>query len=429
MPASQLQALGAGPNQFTLTAGTPVSDVSQYDLGFFVQEDWRLKPNFTLSLGLRYETQNNIGDHKDFAPRVGFAWGLGGGKSRQPKTVVRGGFGIFYDRFSEDMTLQATRLNGITQQQFVVPFPNFFPIFPSAAALDASRVPQAVRRVDSNLHAPYMMQSAVGVDRQLPKNVSLSVNYTNTRGVHNLRSRDINAPFPGIGARPYGDIGDIYMYESSGIFNQRQLITNVNARFSRRFTLFGYFTVGSAKSNTDNAASFPANQYNLLNEYSRAGFDSRFHTFMGGSITAPWGLRFSPYISQTSSRPFNITVGRDLNGDSLFNDRPAFATDLTRTSVVHTPWGNFDTNPTAAQTIIPRNYGVGPSQFSVNLRMSRTFSFGNKAEATTTPDPSANSTFGGRGPGGPVGSRLRRTGWRRAARRRRVARVTRRRAR
>ena len=413
VPVSQLQALGAGPNQFTLTAGTPVSDVSQYDLGFFVQDDWRMKPNFTLSLGLRYETQNNISDHKDFAPRVGIAWGLGGGKTRQPKTVIRSGFGIFYDRFSEDMTLQAIRLDGIRQQQFIIPFPNFFPTFPSVADLGANRVQQAVRRIDSNLHAPYMMQAAVGMDRQLPKNISLSVNYTNTRGLHHLRSRDINAPLPGTftgvtgsGVRPYGAIGDIYMYESAGVFNQHQLITNVNARFSRKFTLFGYFTVGSAKSNTDSASSFPANQYSLVNEYSRAGFDSRFHTFMGGSITAPWGLRFSPYISQSSSRPFNITVGRDLNGDSLFNDRPAFATDLSRPSVVHTQWGAFDTNPTAGQTIIPRNYGVGPSQFSVNLRMSRTFSFGNKAEAVTAPSASPDSAFGGgrdRGPGGDRG--------------------------
>jgi hypothetical protein len=171
--------------------------------------------------------------------------------------------------------------------------------------------------------------------------------------------------------------------------------------------MFGYFTVGSAKSNTDSAGSFPSNQYSLVNEYSRAGFDARFHTFIGGSITAPWGLRFSPYISESSSRPFNITVGRDLNGDSIFNDRPAFATDLSRPSVVHTPWGTFDTNPIAGQTIIPRNYGVGPGQFSVNLRLSRTFGFGNKTEATAAaPAASPDSAFGGgreRGPGGDRG--------------------------
>jgi hypothetical protein len=408
IPASQFQALGAGPSQFTLTSGTPVSDINQFDLGFFAQDDWRLRPNFTLSLGLRYETQNHIGDHRDIAPRVGIAWGLGGGKSRQPKTVLRAGFGMFYDRFSEDLTLSAIRLNGVTQQQFVVPFPSFFPNFPDVASLESNLAPQAIRKIDSNLHAPYMMQMAIGIDRQLPRNITVSVNYTRTQGVHNLRSRNINAPLPGTytlgvpgsGVRPYSNLGDIYLYESSGIFRQNQLISNVNARISRRVSLFGYFMVGNAKSNTDTAATFPSNQYDLTNEYGRAGFDSRFRTFIGGSLTAPLGLRFAPFISQSSGRPFNITAGRDLNGDSLFNDRPAFATDPSRASI-HTAWGNFDPNPIPGEIIIPRNYGDGPGQFSVNLRVGRTFSFGDKSEPTARPDGAGgDSTFGGRGPGG-----------------------------
>src|SRR5262249_19126668 len=151
--------------------------------------------------------------------------------------------------------------------------------------------------IDSNLRAPYVIQTAIGVDRQLPKNIAISLNYTNTRGVHSLRSRDINAPLPGTftgpgtGVRPFGPLGDIYLYESSGVFNQHQLIGNVNARFSRRVTMFGFVTVGSAKSNTDSAASFPANQYDLSSEYGRAAFDTRLRVFMGGSLTAPLGLR------------------------------------------------------------------------------------------------------------------------------------------
>jgi hypothetical protein len=131
-------------------------------------------------MGFRYETQNNIHDHKDFAPRVGIAWGLGGG--RQPKTVLRAGTGIFYDRFTEDLTLQAIRQNGVAQQQFTVFNPDFFPNVPSVANLEAKLVPQAIRRVDSNLEAPYVIQSAIGVDRQLPGNIALSVTYTNTAG-------------------------------------------------------------------------------------------------------------------------------------------------------------------------------------------------------------------------------------------------------
>ena len=399
---------GGGASQFTLTGGTPIASVSQFDLGFFVQDDWRMRPNFTLSLGLRYETQNNIHDHKDFAPRIGIAWGLGGG--RQPKTVLRAGTGIFYDRFTEDLTLQAIRQNGVTQQQFTVYNPNFFPNVPSVAGLESSLIPQAIRRIDSNLHAPYVIQSAIGIDRQLPKNIALSITYTNTRGLHNLRSRNINAPLdgtfnpavPGSGIRPDGDLGDIYLYESSGVFNQNQLMTNINARMSRRISLFGYLVLGSAKSNTDGSGTFPANQYDLTSEYSRAGFDTRVRSVIGGSLTAPFKFQLAPFIMMSSGRPFNVTIGRDLNGDTLFTDRPAFATALSRT-VIHTAYGDFDPNPIPGETIIPRNYGDGPAQFTVNLRLSRTFSFGERStRASNQADP--NSTFGGgRGPEGPGG--------------------------
>ena len=106
--------------------GSPNADVTTYDAGLYVQDDWRVRPNITLSSGLRFETQNDIHDHGDWAPRLGIAWGVGG-KSAPPKVVLRGGFGIFYDRFQSEQLLQAERLNGITQQQFVINNPTCFP--------------------------------------------------------------------------------------------------------------------------------------------------------------------------------------------------------------------------------------------------------------------------------------------------------------
>ncbi len=378
--ATQIRAQGFGPSQFTVEGGNPIADVNQFDLGFFAQDDWRLKPKFTLSLGIRYETQNIIHDRKDWAPRVGIAWGLGGGKNA-PKTVLRIGYGFFYDRFTQDLTLNSMHVNGIAQQQYIIYNPNFYPTIPNLATLTAT--PQAIWRIDSRMHAPYVTQGAVGVDRQLPRNTTVSVTYANSHGVHQLRARDINAPLPGTfiqgvansGVRPYGNIGDIYQYEGSGLFNQQQLITNFNSRISTKLQLFGYFTVGDAHSNTDGATTFPANQYDESSEYSRAAFDARFHTFMGGTITAPLGLRFAPYISQTSSKPFNIVLGQDVYGDTLLNARPAFA--IPGLPSRNTPWGDFYVGPpVAGETIIPRNYGIGPSQFSVNLRVSRTWGFG-----------------------------------------------------
>ena len=412
---TSLEAYQAGqPSQFSLIAGTPLATVKQYDAGLFATDDWRLKPNFTLSLGLRFETQDNIGDHADIAPRVGFAWGVGGGKSGQPKTVIRGGFGIFYDRFGESLVMQAVQENGILQQQYVVTDPTFYPNVPPLSELTVAS--STVYRIDSHLHAPYTLQGAMGVERQLPKNVTLAVTYTHSRGVDMLRSRNINAPLPGTfdplvpesGVFPYGDVGNIYLYESSGLFTQNQLITNINARINTKLNLFGYYTWGKAESNTDGSGSFPSNPYNEKYDWGRAGFDVRNRVFLGGSVVAPLGLRFSPFIIAQSGAPFDITLGQDLNGDSIYNDRPAFATNANAPGVVSTKYGLFNTNPQPGDTIIPRNFGDGPGLFSVNLRLSRTFGFG--AEKTNVaaagggmPGAGGLQVGGMRGAGGPRG--------------------------
>lgn len=403
---AQIAAQGGGPSQFSITAGTPVAAINQYDLGVFAQDDWKLKPNFTLSYGLRYETQNQISDHHDIAPRIGFAWGLGGNKGSRPKTVIRAGAGVFYDRFGENLTLQALRLNGVVEQRFVVPNPDFFPTIPPLATLQANLSPQTIYKVAPNLQAPYVFQEAIGVERQLPKNITVSFTYTNSHGVHQLRARDINAPLPG-GARPFGGTQNIFQYESSGIFNQSQLITNINARVSPRFSLFGFYSLNSAHSNTDGAGTFPANQYDLSSEYGPAAFNVHQRLFIGGSMAAPYGLRFSPFVMASSGAPFDITLGRDVYGDSLYNARPAFASPgATGPNIVSTPYGTFNLTPGPGDTIVPRNYGVGPGQLNLNMRLAKTFSFGGEP-SSTAPGGGWGGGHGGEhhggGPGGGLG--------------------------
>ena len=424
-----LGAPGVRPTQFTINGGEPQAQVSQTDFGAFAQDDWRLRPNFTLSLGLRYETQNNIDSNLNFAPRVSFAWSPGGGGTSRPKMVLRGGFGVFYDRFREDLTLQANRLNGTNQLQFIVPNPDFFPTVKSAATLRAEGLQQniqTVRHVAEDLQSPYTMQAAISVERQLPRGFTLAVTYLNARTVHALRSRNINTPLPGTFnpdlpgggpnvVRPFGNIGNIFQYESTGFINENRLIVSINNRFGQKFTIFGNYSLGSVKSDTFDANNFPANSYDLSGEYGRSPLDIRHRMFLGGNITAPWDIRINPFIIAFSGRPFNITIGRDLNGDALFTERPAFATDLNRSSVRVTPFGAFDLRPLPGQEIIPRNYGQGPAFFSVNLRVGKTFSFGElpsrsgAASAPAQPGGGERAAAGGpgvgggRGPGGPGG--------------------------
>lgn len=404
----EIRQLGGGATQFSIAGGDPRSDVDQYEFGGFVQDDWKLSQNLLLSLGLRYEAQTNIEDKLDLAPRLGIAWAPGAKRGFRPKTVVRAGAGIFYNRVEDGLTLEANRFDGVKQAQFIVSNPDFFPLVPSVDELLFAAQPQTTRRLSTELNTPYSIQGAISVERQLPLNFTLSASYVKVRMLHLLRSRNINAPLPGSGIRPFGNVGNIYEYDSDGVFNQDQLVLNFSNRFSRSFSVFGHYSFGRARSDTDSANSFPADPLDLAGDYGRSSLDIRHRLFVGGSFTAPWGVRFSPFVIVSSGRPFNITAGRDSNGDSVFTERPAFATDLNKPGVVVTPLGTFDPNPGPGQQIIPRNFGEGPGFFMVRMRISKTIGFGKAPEvaaADATGDLGGGPVFiGGRGsPGGSRG--------------------------
>lgn len=419
-----IRARGGGPTQFSISGGDPQVAVSYVDFSPFIQDDWRVRPNLTLSAGLRYETQNNIGSNLDFAPRVAFAWSPAS-EPRNQTTVIRGGFGIFFQRFNQNLTLQALRTTG-GSQQFVVTDVNspalnqavFTPAgvsgVPTPDQLTSFQVRRTVREIAPDLRTPYTMQTAFSVERQLPYRITLSVSYIGARTLHALRSRNVNAPLldasgrlprdaagNAVIVRPDPARGNIYRFESSGVFKQHQLVVNLNNRFSRRFTLFGNYTLNFARSNTDFAGNFPINQYDLSNEFGNSVQDQRHRLFLGGSVNAlPWGIRLNPVVVVNSGRPFNITVGRDLNGDALFTERPAFATDLSRASVRRTAFGDFDLDPQPGFVIIPRNYGRGPAFYSVNLRTSKTFGFGEVPASRAAAGGAGGGRRGGGGGGG-----------------------------
>ncbi|HVP00831.1 MAG TPA: carboxypeptidase regulatory-like domain-containing protein [Bryobacteraceae bacterium] len=396
---SQIQALGGEPSQFSMSAGNPYLALQQMDAGVFAGDDWKLRPNFTISLGVRYEMQTNIADHNDWAPRIGFAWAPGGANNPKPKTVFRGGFGMFYDRFALGNTLTAERYNGTVQQAYVVTNPLFFPNIPSLDMLNGALAPQVRYVKDSNLHSSYLMQTALTVERQLPSNATLAVTYTNSHGLHELRSFNINSPllgtYPANPVYPYGNADPLLLMTSSGLFNQNQLVTNINSRLNQNVSLFGFYMWSKAMSNTDGLGTYPASPYSQDGEYAPSAYDVRHRAFIGGSINTKWNMRFSPFVNLNSGAPFNITTGSDPYGTSLFTARPAIATDHSLPGLIQTPYGLLDPNPSPGEKIIPRNFGRGPGQYTVNLRVSKTFGLGPEKESA-----SGNTPQGGMG-GGP----------------------------
>jgi hypothetical protein len=396
MTPAQVRALGGGATQFSINTGNPVVYPGSWDIGLFAGDDWKATSNLTLSYGLRFETQAYISDRADFAPRLAFAWAPHGSSSKgTPGFVIRGGYGFFYDRFSEPFRLTAQRYNGINQQQFVLTNPDTFSstdlsAIPSQAMLLASSSSQIIHTYSSSMRAPALMQSIIGVERQLPGKTTLAVNYTNSHGTHQFLTRNINAPLPGTytgvagsGKFPFPTEGPIYEMESAGLYNQNQLSVNLNARPTAKISLFATYTLAYAFSNTDGINTFPANQYDLAAEYGPAATDVRHRASLGGSITTKFGLLWSPFVILQSGMPFNIVTSQDIYGDTVLTARPGFAASGTP-GVIATSYGFLDPTAAEGEKLVPRNYGRGPGLYSVNLRLARTFRFGEVRQGATS---------------------------------------------
>src|SRR5687768_13086602 len=315
--------------------------------------------------------------------------------------VIRGGIGVFYDRFGERATLLANRFNGVNQLDFRVFDPavldqstfslNGVTNVPTIESLQAFAAPQITRTIAGDFQVPTFVMTAVNFERQLPSKFTFFAVFFNYRGKHLLRLRNINSPLPGTydpehpndAVRPRGNIGDLYYYESSARFNDYRFFGGLRRQMSKGFSLFAHFGAGKGKTDTDCifgsiANCFPADTYDLSNEYSRVAFIPSGNLFVGGTLVLPkLKVNLNPFIVFSSGRPFNIVTGRDTNGDGLFTERPAFATAQTSPeNLRRTKFGDFDLAPAPGQELIPRNYGLGPSFFSVNLGINRAFRFG-----------------------------------------------------
>jgi hypothetical protein len=210
----------------------------------------------------------------------------------------------------------------------------------------------------------------------------------------------------------------VFEYDSSGRYNQNQFIVNFSSRLHRNASVNAYYVLGFAKSDTDGIGSFPANPYDFSTEYGRASGDIRHRFVLSGTFRAPWGISLNPLIFVQSGRPFNIILGRDVNGDTVINERPAFApadADCSKTTLFRcTPFGNFKLTFGPGDVMIPRNLAEGPGSTTVNLRVSKTWSFGSEGRGANANQQNGqrdgrNATMmgggmaGGRGPGGPGG--------------------------
>jgi hypothetical protein len=379
--------------------------------GFF-QDDWRIKPNLMIGLGARWEGQNWIHDHSDWAPRVALAWSPGRPGSDPAKTVIRTGYGWFYNRFTVPTAfnsaagipyiVQAIHDNQINQQSYVVSNPTFYnsnaPVPQNVLTSSKTSVP-AFHSIDRNFKAALDMQAGAGIDHQISRYFTANLSYLYTQGVHQYFSNNVTAPafnsatYLVTGAAPsvYN-----YQYQSGGFFRQHQVIFTSSAQ-TKHFVFNGSYSFNHAMSDTQGVNSFVSVSQNPGLDYGPASFGVRHRGTLFSSYTAPFGFVFVSLFEIQSGIPYNLTSGYDLTGNNQFNARPGYGV-CGAPGVISTRYGCLDPNPAGkGERIVPFAVAAGPRNILFDLRLSKTFGIGPRVDSTVGGQSMAANTISDQG--------------------------------
>ena len=303
------------PSRFTQRLGLREIELSQFQFGTFIQDDIRLHKTLMLSLGLRYEWQNNLKDKNNFSPRVSFSWS----PAKKGKTVFRGGAGIYYDWFGTRSlsTILSRSIDRPSETIIINPgFPDPF----AGGALEV--LEQSFWQKDQNLESPQIFVTLFGISQRLGKIGSLRATYKFERGTHVFRSRDLNAPPLG-GVRPDLNFGRIVNVESSAFYESNSLSFSFFGNIAKKIRVYGNYTLAKRISDSDGIFSLPTDNFNLALDRSVSSQDRRHQGYIYSGWDVRKDIKLSLSYNFSSPTPYSVTTGLDNNNDTNFNDRPA----------------------------------------------------------------------------------------------------------
>ena len=365
-------APGYRPSQFSIVRGNPAVALSLVEGAWFAQDDWRVKPRLTVSYGVRHDVQQYDGTRMRLAPRAGLAWA----PRADGNSAVRAGVGVFNTPIPHRLFSDTLRLDGRHGQQFVVDRPDFFPHVPEALPI-VQNVSTTVRTQAADLTLPMMFVSTISYDQRLVGSLFGSIGYTWRRGADLLRTRNVDgSPDGGLAAVNARTL----RFESTGRSTAQEINGTVSGTLGPA-TVYGSYGFTRARQDTDDLYSVPADSANLAAEWGPALVPAHRASF-GGSISLPDDYAIHPLVTWASALPFNITSGNDTNLDSVFTDRPSFG-EAGQPGAVATPFGIFNPNPRPGEPVIPRNFGLGPTNFTVDATVTKTFLASNGATPST----------------------------------------------
>jgi hypothetical protein len=348
---SSLAAYSAGqPYAFTQQFGNGRLNWLEKVLGVYANDDWRLGPRASISLGLRYDWSNYFPDHDNLAPRMSFAFKPGGSDS----TVFRGGMGIFYDKIGPFPIIDVLEFRPGGLQRIVLtnpPYPHPF------AAGASSSVPSSTAQLAAGIGVPWTVQYSGGVEHQLTKSTTLSVMYYGSNG-RLLRSRDINAPTPPLfSGRPNQTQGVVRQIDASARQRSDSLQTTLRGRTSKWFNGQIQYSLSRTMNDSGGLDWYPSNDWSPAAERARADFDRRHRLLLLAGMAPGHQMNIGVALTLQSGQPYSETAGSDSFNNGRSNARPPD---------------------------IPRNSLQGGGLAELDLRFSRDFHVGGTSGPTMT---------------------------------------------
>jgi hypothetical protein len=361
---------GGVPTTYNVTQGTALVPFTQWRVAGYAQDQWTLKPNLSLSLGLRYALQTSPSSFGNLVPRVGIAWS----PDKKQRWVIHARGGLFSSAVTPDVTTEAYRLNGVRQTQTLFYSPSFTePLAPTPSTIAVA----TTRQFAPNLGQTWSFQSQLGVEHELPQHWHAQANLFDAQAWGTLRSRNINAPLvnestanPLLAPRPIAAGRNIFQFEQSGHLHGQVVFLGVDQHSYKRFAIFVGYLYFNLKTNADTATLFPQSSYSDQGETAHASWESTQRLFAIGQLNLPEKLSLTSQFDASSGDPYNVITGMDNNGDGVFNDRPGFAVQ-PGTGTYQTPFGLLNT--TGLNGSLERNAGTMPALIHLDSNLSRTF--------------------------------------------------------
>ncbi|HYV03325.1 MAG TPA: TonB-dependent receptor [Blastocatellia bacterium] len=370
-----------------VAGGNPSFDLRDgaKQVAWYVQDDWKISPRLTLNLGVRYDVDlgfvdskhqvnnrtfkalqiigNSYGsrvvedDKNNYSPRVGFAWDIKG----NGRSVIRGGYGIYYDQSFLNVPLFAVQQANEEIYGSIVEFGDFSlatpaPVFPRPFTNPIA--PITGRLIDPDFEAPFTQQANLAYEVEISKNSSLSFDYVHIIGLHEFTQLDINprtgplvnaqrtsATQPRLLAPAFAahaaeliaefgiavPFGGIRVAQSDGRSVYDAFTVSYRKRYANKFEFRTHYTLARAKAWFGIISDFglqpqnPFNKFDAAADYGYTGEDERHRFVMSGAFDLPLSLQLAPILQFSSARPYSIlpdqSFGADINKDGVGNDR------------------------------------------------------------------------------------------------------------